>query len=166
MLGLIIWLIRFFFEAVGDYQLWKFKKKAGNKGKIMTKGLWRFTRHPNYFGETAIWLGIFMIALSMKSGWTAIVSPLMITFLLLRVLGITMLEKKILVIRSLRNMQKRQTLFSPGFPRNYKFFVSPNKEKECSNEYYSLFFGLAFIFCLHKLDRRYLAFGNFQEGIF
>ncbi|MBN2246095.1 MAG: DUF1295 domain-containing protein [Candidatus Aminicenantes bacterium] len=93
-IGILVWIFGFFFEAVGDYQLYKFKKKAENKGKIMQSGLWRYTRHPNYFGEAVMWWGVFLIALSVRHGWTAVISPLIITFLLLRVSGVIMLEKK------------------------------------------------------------------------
>jgi steroid 5-alpha reductase family enzyme len=117
ILGLIIWLIGFVFEAVGDYQLAKSKRKAENKGKIMAQGLWRYTRHPNYFGETAMWWGIFLIALSVKNGWTAIVSPLLITFLLLRVSGITMLEKKYVGNKEFGEYAKRTSAFFPWFPK-------------------------------------------------
>ncbi|UCC39712.1 MAG: DUF1295 domain-containing protein [Candidatus Aminicenantes bacterium] len=115
ILGLIIWLIGLFFEAGGDYQLSKFKRKAENKGKIMTQGLWRYTRHPNYFGEVAMWWGIFLIALSLRNGWTAIVSPLLITFLLLRVSGITMLEKKYVGNKEFEEYAKRTSAFFPWF---------------------------------------------------
>jgi steroid 5-alpha reductase family enzyme len=117
ILGIIIWLIGFVFEAVGDYQLAKFKRKTENKGKIMTQGLWRYTRHPNYFGETAMWWGIFLIALSVRNGWTAIVSPLLITFLLLRVSGITMLEKKYFGNKDFEEYAKRASAFFPWFPK-------------------------------------------------
>jgi steroid 5-alpha reductase family enzyme len=117
VIGVIVWLKGFFFEAVGDYQLSKFKRNAGNKGKIMTRGLWRYTRHPNYFGETAMWWGIFLMALSVRYGWTAIVSPLMITFLLLRVSGITMLEKKYVGNKEFEEYAKRTSAFFPWFPK-------------------------------------------------
>jgi steroid 5-alpha reductase family enzyme len=117
ILGLIIWLEGFFFEAMGDHQLSRFKRKAKNKGKIMTQGLWRYTRHPNYFGETAMWWGIFLIALSVKNGWTAIVSPLLITFLLLKVSGITMLEKKYVGNKEFEEYAKRTSAFLPWFPK-------------------------------------------------
>ena len=94
MAGGMIWVIGFFFEAVGDYQMSRFKKNPANRGKIMTTGLWRCTRHPNYFGETAMWWGVFLLALPLPYGWTAIISPLAISFLLLKVSGIPMLEKK------------------------------------------------------------------------
>ncbi len=115
ILGLFIWLIGFFFEAVGDYQLLKFKGKVENKGKIITRGLWRYTRHPNYFGETVMWWGIFLIALSVRTGWTAIVSPMIITFLLLRVSGIAMLEKKYVGNKEFEEYAKRTSAFFPWF---------------------------------------------------
>jgi steroid 5-alpha reductase family enzyme len=94
ILGLLVWLTGFFFESVGDYQLFKFKKNRSNQGKIMTSGLWKYTRHPNYFGEATIWWGIFLIALSAPYGLTAIISPVLMVFLLLKVSGAPMLEKK------------------------------------------------------------------------
>ncbi|MFC2166335.1 DUF1295 domain-containing protein [Acidobacteriota bacterium] len=117
IIGLIIWLNGFFFEAVGDYQLSKFKRQAENKGKIITQGLWRFTRHPNYFGETTMWWGIFLIALSVRNGWTAIVSPMMITFLLLKVSGITMLEKKYIGNKEFEEYAKKTNAFFPWFSK-------------------------------------------------
>ena len=120
VLGLIIWLIGFLFEALGDYQLSKFKQKTENKGKIMAQGLWKYTRHPNYFGEIVMWWGIFLMALSVKSGWTAVVSPLLITFLLLRVSGITMLEKKYVGNKEFEEYARRTSAFFPWFPKKQK----------------------------------------------
>jgi steroid 5-alpha reductase family enzyme len=117
--GVIAWLIGFFFESLGDYQLSKFKKKAENKGKIMTQGLWRYTRHPNYFGETALWWGIFLIALSAKNGWTAIISPIVISFLLLKVSGITMLEKKYMGNKEFEEYAKKTSAFFPWLPKSH-----------------------------------------------
>lgn len=94
VLGAALWLLGFFFESVGDFQLLRFKRDPASKGKIMTTGLWATTRHPNYFGEATQWWGLFVIALSVRFGWTAVVSPVTITFLLLRVSGVTRLEKK------------------------------------------------------------------------
>jgi steroid 5-alpha reductase family enzyme len=112
-----IWLIGFSFEAAGDFQLMQFKKDPGNKGKIMTAGLWRLTRHPNYFGETALWWGIFLIALSVKNGWTAVISPVLITFLLLRVSGVAMLERKYAGNQEFMEYARRTSPFFPWFPR-------------------------------------------------
>lgn len=116
-IGIIIWLIGFFFEAVGDYQLIRFKKKPENKGKIMTGGLWRFTRHPNYFGEAVMWWGIFLIALSVRYGWTAVISPVVITFLLLRVSGVIMLEKKYKDNEEYAEYARRTKAFLPWPPK-------------------------------------------------
>jgi steroid 5-alpha reductase family enzyme len=117
IIGLIIWLLGFVFESVGDHQLSKFKRKEENKGKIMTQGLWKYTRHPNYFGEVVMWWGIFLMALSVKNGWTAVVSPLLITFLLLKVSGITMLERKYAGNEEFQEYAKRTNAFFPWFPK-------------------------------------------------
>jgi steroid 5-alpha reductase family enzyme len=117
IIGLVVWLLGFVFESVGDHQLSKFKKKEKNKGKIMTQGLWKYTRHPNYFGEVVMWWGIFLMALSVKNGWTAVVSPLLITFLLLKVSGITMLERKYAGKKEFQEYTKRTNAFFPWFPK-------------------------------------------------
>jgi steroid 5-alpha reductase family enzyme len=114
--GAGIWLIGFLFETIGDYQLAQYKKNPQNKGKIMTGGLWRFTRHPNYFGEVTLWWGIFLIALPLENGWTAVISPLIITFLLLRVSGVTMLEKKYVGNPEFAAYAQRTSAFFPWFP--------------------------------------------------
>lgn len=94
MLGAAIWSVGFFFEAVGDWQLKRFIATKKKKGAIMTSGLWKYTRHPNYFGEVTMWWGIFII-LAFEPYWClAILNPMLITFLLLKISGITMLEKK------------------------------------------------------------------------
>jgi len=93
-IGVLVWLTGFLFEAVGDYQLSQFKKFPANRGKIIRSGLWRYTRHPNYFGEVILWWGIYLLALSVPFGWLTFIGPLTITFLILKVSGIPMLEKK------------------------------------------------------------------------
>lgn len=117
-LGIIIWVIGFFFEAVGDWQLSKFKSDQKNKGKIMTSGLWKYTRHPNYFGEVTIWWGIFLLALSIPGSWITILSPLTITFLLLKVSGIPLLEKKYEGNKEFKEYKKRTNAFFPWLPKN------------------------------------------------
>jgi steroid 5-alpha reductase family enzyme len=117
VLGAAVWLLGFFFESVGDFQLLRFKRKPENKGKIMAQGLWRYTRHPNYFGEAAMWWGVFLIALSVRNGWTALVSPALITFLLLRVSGVIMLEKKYVGSKEYEEYARRTSAFVPWFPR-------------------------------------------------
>ncbi len=93
-LGMTIWLIGFFFEAVGDYQLTVFKKQKSSHGKLMTTGLWSLTRHPNYFGEATLWWGVALLGFGLSGNWLVFVGPLTIDFLLLYVSGIPMLERK------------------------------------------------------------------------
>jgi len=92
--GAGVWVIGFFFETVADHQMFFFKEDAKNKGKVMNKGLWRYSRHPNYFGEALQWWGIFTIAIPSGMWYVSLISPMVITFLLLRVSGVTLLEKK------------------------------------------------------------------------
>jgi steroid 5-alpha reductase family enzyme len=90
--GAALWLVGFIFEAGGDWQLAHFKANPANKGKLLTNGLWSLTRHPNYFGDAAQWWGFWLIAASAGAFWT-IFSPVLMTFLLMRVSGVAMLEK-------------------------------------------------------------------------
>jgi steroid 5-alpha reductase family enzyme len=115
--GAVAWVAGFFFETVGDAQLARFKRDPGNRGKIMDKGLWRFSRHPNYFGESLMWWGIFLVALGVPYGWTTVVSPVLITFLLVRVSGIPMLEKKYAGNAEFQAYARRTSAFVPWFPR-------------------------------------------------
>jgi steroid 5-alpha reductase family enzyme len=94
LVGILLWLAGFFFEAVGDLQLARFKANPENRGRGMDTGLWRYTRHPNYFGSFTLWWGFFFLALSAGAPWT-IVSPLLMSFLLLKVSGVALLEKDI-----------------------------------------------------------------------
>lgn len=94
ILGIFVWLIGFFFETIGDLQLDQFKKNPQHKGKLLTTGLWSLTRHPNYFGEATCWWGIFLLALTGLNNSWLIISPLVITLLLLFVSGVPLLEKK------------------------------------------------------------------------
>jgi steroid 5-alpha reductase family enzyme len=93
-LGILVWIIGFYFQTVGDYQLVKFKKDPANKGKIMTSGLWRFSRHPNYFGEVTMWWGLFLLSVNSPYGIYGIIGPLTISFLIIFVSGIPMMEEK------------------------------------------------------------------------
>lgn len=117
ILGSLVWLIGFYFEAVGDRQLKEFKAKPENKGKIMTEGLWSYTRHPNYFGEATQWWGIFLIALSGPEKIWLVISPLVITLLLLFVSGVPLLEKKYKDRADFQAYAKRTAKFFPWFPK-------------------------------------------------
>lgn len=117
VLGTAIWLIGFFFEAVGDYQLKLFIANKENKGQLMTTGLWSYTRHPNYFGEATMWWGIFLIALGSGASLIAILSPATITFLLLFVSGVPLLEKSMRKKPGFDDYAQRTNKFFPWFPK-------------------------------------------------
>jgi steroid 5-alpha reductase family enzyme len=91
-LGVVVWVFGFYFEAAGDWQLAQFKSNPENKGKLMTSGVWKYTRHPNYFGDASQWWGFYLLALAAGAWWT-VLSPIMMTYLLMRVSGVAMLEK-------------------------------------------------------------------------
>ena len=93
-LGAILWLTGFVFEALGDWQLARFKRNPANADAVMNHGLWRFTRHPNYFGEFCVWWGFWFMAVS-AGGWWSLPGPVLLTVLLLRVSGVSLLEKDI-----------------------------------------------------------------------
>ncbi len=116
-LGLIIWLIGFFFEAVGDAQLKAFISKPFNKGKLMTKGLWRYTRHPNYFGESAMWWGIFIISLNSVPFYVSLASPVVITVLLLFVSGVPLKENSMKKRPGYKKYARETNKFIPGPPK-------------------------------------------------
>lgn len=120
LLGVLVWLFGFAFEAIGDWQLLQFKRNPDNRGKIMRHGLWKITRHPNYFGEATLWWGIFLIALSVPLGWLAIISPLLIDFLLLKVSGIPMLEERYAGKPEFEIYKQHTNTFFPWFPKAEK----------------------------------------------
>jgi len=115
--GIVFFVVGFIFEALGDLQLSRFRSNPENAGKVLDQGLWRYTRHPNYFGNFTMWWGFFLIALS-TGGWWTIISPLLMTFLLLKVSGVALLEKDISGRRPQYQQYIRRTnAFFPGFPR-------------------------------------------------
>jgi len=116
--GVAVWLVGFIFESVGDLQLSRFIKDPNNKGKLMQSGLWRYTRHPNYFGEVTQWWGIWLIAISATNGWLGIIGPLTITVLILKVSGIPMLEKKMAENPEFAEYKRRTRMFVPWLPQN------------------------------------------------
>jgi len=115
--GLLVWLFGFTFDAVGDWQLLRFKGDPANRGRIMGSGLWRYSRHPNYFGEAVLWWGPFLIALGAPWGGLALLSPLLIDFLLLKVSGIPMLEAKYEGNPEFLRYREQTNAFVPWFPR-------------------------------------------------
>lgn len=113
LIGFLIWVFGFYFEVVGDRQLAKFIKNPDNKGKLMQSGLWAYTRHPNYFGEVTQWWGIWLIALSAPFGFVGIIGPIVITFLILKVSGIPLLEKKMEENPEFAEYKRKVSVFIP-----------------------------------------------------
>ncbi|MGD8926344.1 MAG: DUF1295 domain-containing protein [Thioalkalispiraceae bacterium] len=112
--GLVFWLIGLAFESIADRQLASFKKDPNNQGKVMDQGLWRYSRHPNYFGECVIWWGFYLIALS-TGAWWSIIAPAIMTWLLLKFSGVVMLEETITERRpAYRDYINRTNAFFPG----------------------------------------------------
>jgi len=111
-LGCLVWAVGFYFETVGDWQLARFKADPLNKGALMVTGVWKYTRHPNYFGDAAQWWGFYLIALASGSGWT-VFSPLLMTYLLVRVSGLAMLEETMRSRPGYEEYMKRTNAFIP-----------------------------------------------------
>ena len=117
-LGAGIWLLGFVFEVVADGQLKSFLANPANRGRVMDRGLWRYSRHPNYFGDSLIWWGIFLVAAATPGGWMTVFSPLIMTFLLMRVSGVPMLEEALATRRQgYREYMERTSPFFPWPPR-------------------------------------------------
>ena len=115
--GLALWTIGFAFEAGGDWQLARFKSDPANRGKVMDRGFWRYTRHPNYFGDFCGWWGFYLMALS-GGAWWSLPGPLLMSWLLLRVSGVTLLEKDI---------AERRPGYAEYVRRTNAFFPGPRK---------------------------------------
>jgi steroid 5-alpha reductase family enzyme len=116
-LGLIVWMAGFYFEAVGDAQLARFKADPNNKGKLLNTGLWAYTRHPNYFGDAAQWWGVYLIALG-AGGWWTIFSPMLMTLLLIKVSGVGLLEKTLAKTKpGYQDYMRTTSAFVPWPPR-------------------------------------------------
>ncbi|MFZ1745572.1 MAG: DUF1295 domain-containing protein [Nitrospirales bacterium] len=114
IMAVAVWIFGMFFESVGDWQLARFKMNPANRGKVMNHGLWRYTRHPNYFGEGLIWWGFFLFVIP-TGAWWSILSPILLTFLLLKFSGVTMLEETIVDRRpAYREYIASTNAFIPG----------------------------------------------------
>lgn len=117
VLAVAVWTVGMVFESVGDWQLSRFKADPANSGRVMDRGLWRYTRHPNYFGECLIWWGFYLFAVPTGAWWT-IGGPLLLTYLLLKFSGVTLLEQTIVRRRpAYRDYMARTNAFIPGPPR-------------------------------------------------
>jgi steroid 5-alpha reductase family enzyme len=118
VVGIIVWSLGFYFESTADRQLKEFISHPENKGKIMDRGLWRYSRHPNYFGEVTQWWGIFVIASSLPNSLLTIIGPLTITILILFVSGVPLLEKKYAGRPDFADYKKRTSIFIPLPPKS------------------------------------------------
>ena len=117
-LGLVLFAIGFGFEVVADEQLERFKADPSNRGTVLDRGLWRYTRHPNYFGDATMWWGMYLLAASTPGGWLTMLSPAVMTFLLMRVSGVTLLEKGLNASKpGYHAYVTRTPAFFPWFPR-------------------------------------------------
>jgi len=117
VLAVTVWTVGMIFECIGDWQLSQFKADPENHGKVMDRGLWRYTRHPNYFGECLIWWGFALFALPAGAWWT-VVGPLLLTYLLLKFSGVTLMEQTIVERRpGYREYIARTNAFIPGPPK-------------------------------------------------
>jgi steroid 5-alpha reductase family enzyme len=117
-LGIGLFAVGFAFEAGGDWQLARFKADPANAGKVMDRGLWRYTRHPNYFGDAVVWWSFFCFALATPRSLGTVYSPVVMTFLLLRVSGVTLLERRLRETRpAYRRYAEETNAFVPWFPR-------------------------------------------------
>lgn len=93
LLGTVFWLAGYLIQSIADLQLYKFKSDPKNIGKILSKGLWKYSRHPNYLGEIIMWIGVAIIVLNVPYGYLSIISPILISFLLIKVSGTNLVEK-------------------------------------------------------------------------
>ena len=117
--GAAAWAVGLFFEAVGDWQLSRFKADPDNAGKVMDRGLWRYTRHPNYFGDFMVWWGLYLVALEAHGTWWTAVGPVVMSVLLMRVSGKDRLE---------RSLKKRREGYEEYVRRTSGFFPLPPKK--------------------------------------
>jgi steroid 5-alpha reductase family enzyme len=116
--GGLVWLVGFAWESVADLQLARFLSDPANRGKVMDRGLWAFSRHPNYFGEVVLWWGAYLVALSTPWAWVTIVSPILVTYLLMNLSGVPLLEDALLDRRAgYREYVERTNAFFPWPPR-------------------------------------------------
>ena len=118
LIGVLLWVTGFVFESVGDWQLARFKSDPTNSGRVMDRGLWRYTRHPNYFGDFLVWWGLYSLALASGAPWWSIIGPIIMSVLLMRVSGVTLLEKSLKDSKpGYAEYAARTNAFFPWWPR-------------------------------------------------
>jgi steroid 5-alpha reductase family enzyme len=119
--GLLVWLTGLFFESVGDWQLARFRSSPENRGQVLQSGLWRLTRHPNYFGDFCVWWGLWLVAVGSGAPLWTVLSPLAMAFFLMRVSGVPMLE---------RDISQRRPGYAEYVRRTNAFFPGPSRRSE------------------------------------
>ncbi len=112
-IGFLVWLLGFGIEAIADYEMMMFKNNPENKSRVMNQGLWRYSRHPNYFGEAVLHWGIFIMSIPFGLWWLSVIAPITITFLLLRVSGVVMLERKYSGNEAYESYKRNTSAFIP-----------------------------------------------------
>ena len=117
----LFWLTGFIFESVADFQLARFKQNPENKGKVFDRGLWQFTRHPNYFGDFLVWWGFGFMSLALSAELWGLLGPLVMSVFLMRISGVSLLE---------RDLRKRKPAYAEYIERTNAFFPSPPKPTE------------------------------------
>jgi steroid 5-alpha reductase family enzyme len=128
ILAIVVWTVGMIFESIGDCQLSRFKADPENHGKVMDRGLWRYTRHPNYFGECLVWWGFYLFAVPAGAWWT-VVGPLLLTYLLLKFSGVTLMEQTIVERRpGYREYIARTNAFIPGPPKQNNYASVSRKQ--------------------------------------
>jgi steroid 5-alpha reductase family enzyme len=116
-LGIVIWLIGFTFEAGGDFQLTRFKRNTENKGKVLNTGFWKYTRHPNYFGDATVWWSYAIFCIAAGSYWQ-IIGSLVMTILLIKISGVALLEKSLKETKPhYKDYIQKTNSFFPWFPK-------------------------------------------------
>lgn len=123
--GVLLFLAGFACEAVSDYQLTRFRSKPSNRGLVLDTGLWRYSRHPNYFGDALVWWGVYAIAVSTPGGWLTALSPAVMIVLLRRVSGVTLLEQSLRAKPAYERYIRRTSPFFPWPPRDVREDSAP-----------------------------------------
>ncbi len=117
-LGVVVFAVGLAFEAIGDAQLTRFRRDPSTKGQVMDRGLWRYTRHPNYFGDATVWWGLWLVAVGSGAAWWTFIGPLLMSYLIVRVSGVKMLEADMAERRpAYREYMERTSAFFPLPPR-------------------------------------------------
>lgn len=116
IVGTVVFAVGLVFESVGDWQLARFKADAANQGKVLDRGLWRYTRHPNYFGDFLVWWGIFLAAVAQSQQWWTLIGPIVMSVFLMRISGVTLLES---------SLKKSKPGYQAYIDRTNAFFPGP-----------------------------------------